>query len=211
MTIMRKYIIGALALAFAGNAHAATNIVANGGFEDTIISGDTAGSGYQQFNAVSNGISDWTVQTNSVDLITSPYRVYEGSQALDLSGIANGTIFQTLNTVANQTYDLVFYFNHNGGETTTLSGKVSVGSLTGSTFSHTGFGWTKFSSSFVASGNDVLTFSALDTVSNGGVILDSISVSAAPEPAAWLMMIAGFGIIGASLRRKRAKLNVRFA
>lgn len=36
------------------------------------------------------------------------------------------------------------------------------------------------------------------------------SVGAVPEPAAWLLMIMGFGIAGASLRKKRDKVRVNY-
>jgi hypothetical protein len=32
-----------------------------------------------------------------------------------------------------------------------------------------------------------------------------------PEPASWALMIAGFGLAGAALRRRKARLNVRYA
>jgi hypothetical protein len=204
---MRKLIIGAAALAAAGNAHAATNIVANGGFEYPAI-----GPSYVQYDAQSSAISGWNVSNGSVDLITIPYAFYEGVQALDLSGQSLGTISQVLNTVAGQTYDLVFYFSNNSvSGTGEYKGKVTVGGLN-ETFTHVdGDPWTEFTGSFVGTGSDTLTFEALTIQNNGGVALDSVSVSAAPEPATWLMMIAGFGIVGASLRRKRARVSVRFA
>lgn len=47
----------------------------------------------------------------------------------------------------------------------------------------------------------------------GGVSLSisSVSAGAAPEPATWAMMIGGFGVAGASLRRRRNKANVTYA
>lgn len=36
--------------------------------------------------------------------------------------------------------------------------------------------------------------------------LDNIAVSAVPEPGAWALMIAGFGLMGAALRRRQAAL-----
>lgn len=210
---MKRLIVSVAALAAAGNAHAATNIVTNGGFEDTVISGPTTVNGYQQFDAVSTGIAGWTVTGGSADLVKSPYAVNDGAQALDLTGVAPGTISQILNTVAGQVYNLVFYVNSNNGGIGTgpYQGTVSVGGFSG-TFSHVGGDpWKKYTGSFVGTGSDTLSFTSLTNISNGGPILDSISVSAAPEPATWLMMIAGFGLVGASLRRKRAKVNVRFA
>ena len=42
--------------------------------------------------------------------------------------------------------------------------------------------------------------------------LVSGSVAAVPEPATWAMMIAGFGLAGAAMRRRRAaKITVRYA
>jgi hypothetical protein len=204
---MRNLTIAAVLLAAAGNAHAATNIVANGGFEDPAI-----GSSFVEYNAPTNAISNWVVTNGSVDLVRSPYTVNEGLQALDLSGTSLGTISQALTTAVGQTYDLIFYFsNNNFSGAGTYSGKVSVGGLN-TIFSHVeGTPWTQFKGTFVGTGNDTLTFESLTNQNNGGVFLDSVNVSAAPEPATWLMMIAGFGIAGAALRRKRAKVNVRFA
>ena len=55
---------------------------------------------------------------------------------------------------------------------------------------------TSFSFSFANAGGD-----------NVGAILDDVSVSLAvvPEPASWAMMIAGFGLVGAGLRRRESR------
>ena len=52
---------------------------------------------------------------------------------------------------------------------------------------------------------------ALNGTGNGGVFLDDISVVAAPEPAAWAMMLFGFGLVGSALRRRRARVRFGFA
>ena len=42
---------------------------------------------------------------------------------------------------------------------------------------------------------------------NGGVFFDNLSVTGGvPEPAVWAMMLAGFGLMGAALRRRRGAL-----
>ena len=41
-------------------------------------------------------------------------------------------------------------------------------------------------------------------------VIDDLAV-AAPEPATWLMMILGFGLVGGQLRRRRTKVKVKFA
>ena len=43
----------------------------------------------------------------------------------------------------------------------------------------------------------------------GGTI--AFSPGAVPEPAAWAMMIAGFGMVGGALRRRKVTTNVKFA
>lgn len=39
---------------------------------------------------------------------------------------------------------------------------------------------------------------------NQGVVIDDVMLTAVPEPATWMMMLAGFGFIGAAMRRKRS-------
>jgi hypothetical protein len=68
---------------------------------------------------------------------------------------------------------------------------------------------------FVAPGTGRFSYSCADCTITGGFIiqlgpdgynvgLDNINVTAVPEPGSWAMMIAGFGLTGAALRRRRA-------
>ncbi len=75
--------------------------------------------------------------------------------------------------------------------------------------------WTNFNSlpgSFV-SGNNVLEFvvrnGAQATGNPSGLRVEFVSsdVSAVPEPAAWAMMIAGFGLVGGAMRRRVTKVS----
>ncbi|MBS3960497.1 MAG: PEP-CTERM sorting domain-containing protein [Sandarakinorhabdus sp.] len=38
---------------------------------------------------------------------------------------------------------------------------------------------------------------------NIGPILDNVLVTQVPEPATWAMLIAGFGLVGFAMRRRR--------
>ena len=60
-----------------------------------------------------------------------------------------------------------------------------------------------------ASGDGSITFSVADTGFNDNA--GGFSVAAVPEPATWLMMIVGFGAIGAGMRARRARPAVSFA
>lgn len=57
-------------------------------------------------------------------------------------------------------------------------------------------------------------FTGTGSADNVGPLLDKVALSidkaAVPEPAAWAMMLAGFGLVGAAMRR-REKVAVSFA
>lgn len=70
-----------------------------------------------------------------------------------------------------------------------------------------GAAWGHYSISFVA--QQAGTFSAFigtpDSADNVGPLIDNFRVTASvPEPLTWSLMIAGFGLAGAGLRRRRA-------
>ncbi len=68
-------------------------------------------------------------------------------------------------------------------------------------------GWMQETMTFTAqNSSDTLTFLAFGTP-NGGppfTLLDGVSLAEVPEPSSWAMLIAGFGMIGAAARRRRA-------
>ncbi len=59
--------------------------------------------------------------------------------------------------------------------------------------------------SFVAGASSaVLSFTDATTSSGANLVFDNVSVTAVPEAATWTMMIAGFGAVGVTARRRRA-------
>jgi hypothetical protein len=204
------------ALSLTSTAQAA-NLITNGGFEDPVIT-----SGFVNFVAPSTGITGWTVQTNSVDIVSNTFGApaFEGTQFLDLVGFGStGGVAQSIATVAGTRYKLSFAYSHNSfGGLSSASADVTVAgigsllatSITHSTGSPPNLDWKLFSGSFVADApTALLLFNETSGGGNAGVLFDAVSISAAvPEAATWAMMIAGFGLVGAATRRRRSGLAV---
>src|SRR5690606_21829679 len=92
---------------------------------------------------------------------------FEGNQYLDLVGEGGfGTISQTFNTVAGQSYNLSFYYSHNlfsglqsASANFTVGGVDLVDSITHSTGSTSNLDWLLYSGNFVATNSStILTF-----------------------------------------------------
>jgi len=90
----------------------------------------------------------------------------------------------------------------------TLTSPLALSGLTLTTDGQVGFDISGGSgAAFVAFGNslyglDLGTGQANVLGSFGGTVVTDITALAVPEPASWAMMIAGFGFVGASLRRR---------
>ncbi len=88
---------------------------------------------------------------------------------------------------------------------------VSLGSETQSTpvvnvGSQAFLGWYSESFTYTATAtSEVLNFLANGTPDGlpPFALLDGVSLNAVPEPAAWVLMIAGFGLVGVASRRRR--------
>jgi hypothetical protein len=139
----------------------------------------------------------------------------------------NGKISQAITgLIVGQTYSLSFNFAgaQQSGFTgaTTEAWYYGLGSQASSqetavlnNVSHGFTGWQTQTYNFVASqASDTLYFLAAGTPSGQPpfALLDSVSltggfVSAAPDPATWMLLIAGFGIVGLVMRRRGAGLS----
>lgn len=82
----------------------------NGSFES-----GTAPGAYLTVNSVDNTtITDWTVDSGSVDYIGSYWQSSPvGGRSIDLNGLAQGSISQTITTVVGATYDVTFDLSGN--------------------------------------------------------------------------------------------------
>lgn len=163
------------------------------------------------FITVGNGgsVGPWTVGGGGIDWIGGYWQTAEGNGSIDLSATSAGSVSVTLPTIAGEYYDLMFYLagNSAGGDVI-KDVQVTVGNLNANySFNTTGYntffmGWTQITASFLAAGNDVLTFTSLENNAYGPA-LDGVTVSSAiPEPASFLLGFAGLAAL-ALFRRKK--------
>lgn len=203
----------ALSLLGATSAHAAVNLVVNGGFENNTFGG-TGPAGYYN---IGPGVADhaiptdfgWNVPVNNVDIVANgvygPLLSNGGAFNLDLVGYgSSGAISQTLATVVGQQYLVSLDYSSNNGitnPTAIIAGGSTIGTITGT------HAWQNYTGLFTATSTST-TFMISEGVGGGnaGVFLDNINVSAVPEPAAWTMILLGFGLIGFAIRKRS---NVR--
>ncbi len=196
----------AASLALTFSANAAT--IVNGSFE----TGTNPGS-FTTVGAGGTDISGWTVSGNSVDYIGSYWTAQNGARSIDLAGNGIGTISQILSTVAGQAYQVSFWIARNpdnGVNPRTgfvgWNGSNSQFTFNNSTSTAANMGWEQRSFIFGATGaSTTLSFSSDAATAAGfyGPALDNVSIAAVPEPATWMMLILGFGLVGGAMRRRK--------
>ena len=200
---MQKIFFAAL-LAASFGAHAATNLVVNGSFED-----QSQPSGSYGIYSTLNG---WTTTSGSgIELRNAVAgNAFAGSNYVELDSNSNSAMAQTLSTVAGTQYTLSFEYSARPGVTAAsnpieaLWNGLSVATVTADGSLLSDNAWSLFSYSLIGTGHDVLSFRAVGTSDSVGGALDSVSVVAVvPEPATWVLMTAGFALIGLSLCRRR--------
>jgi hypothetical protein len=205
----------------AGSASAA-ELLTNGGFEN--IGAGAVPEGWGGLTYYTDGthpdhiaLPGWTVESGSVDLTwtTSVWGPADtGVFSLDINGWSPGVISQSFATLAGRTYTVSYAYSRNaagapdpavasvfaGGVTQQVTAPYSP-ALFGGPY---GMKWQKGGFTFVGDGSPAtIRLTALND-GNGGVFFDSVSVKGGvPEPAAWSLMIAGFGFAGAALRRRK--------
>ncbi len=221
------YLIAASIL-IAGPARA--ELIVNGSFEDPPLDGIQE---YRNWIPNQVGLTGWEiVGVAAVSQLRSDFSgnfgwtfpAQDGIISMDLAGFASNSpsgVRQTIATVIGSAYALSFWVGNVSGGPFGISSTVGVEFSSGGTdFSCTNdiqgatFAWKHCSASFVAASDQTaLTFRNLDPGSDFVNGLDNVSVTLAqagaiPEPGTWLTMIAGFGAIGAALRRRKRALAV---
>jgi choice-of-anchor C domain-containing protein len=195
-------VAAAVAMLFAGAASAA--IVVNGSFEQGPRSGN-----FSTYGTGSTAITGWTVTAGSVDHIARYWTASDGLRSLDLSGTQAGTIAQMIPTIAGTRYTVSFDISSNPDRSSVKSMLVGFGSATPTAVTFTGpiqraLVWTPVALQFVATASTTSLSFKSTTPGAWGIALDNVEVTAGgvPEPATWALLIAGFGLVGARLRRR---------
>jgi hypothetical protein len=214
---------------FATSAHAAP-IVTDGSFENGLSGWTTSGSG------TTPGIGITTLTTGGANTTGYGDDVpnFDGTHAaFFVDDNANENLSQLVSLVGGQQYLLSFaLFATVSGDANPFGFRLvdSLGSDIISSQGNHSMGnpgdqvpvgqWTTYSYAFSAptTSNYLLNFNFLSSLTpSKDVLLDAVNispvtVSAAPEPASWALMIAGFGVAGGALRRRRVtNTSVRFA
>lgn len=211
-------------LALAGPA-AATNLVANGSFEST---GDIDGkttflgnvTGWSGGDLLTFIDTPGTADNGSYLSVYGPFPDHSpaGGNFVEADGDPTyaSPISQTISGLTvGRTYHLTFFQaagqQQGGHGATTERWAVSLGGDTRLSSRYTlpnaGVGgWQEQFMTFTATGtSEVLAFLATGTPHGAPPIsfLDGVSlVAGAPEPAAWALLLAGFGAVGVALRRR---------
>lgn len=173
-------------------------------------------------------VGAFTVTAGDVDVLGDLNGAYfgcpggAGNNCIDMNGNAAGSLLGLVDLQAGKTYRVLFDLAGNGDRPSNLyQVGVSLGASGPNVFGVAAAApFTTFSFDYVAaaSGSASLAFQSLtlDSPSFWGPILDnvrvvSLSESAVPEPGTWAMMISGFGLAGAGLRRRAAAPIARLA
>ena len=201
-------------LAMSASAHAATNLVANSGFETGDFTGwalsGPAADGYPATVITYNDAAAYP--TGAYGEAVPPENANSGLHgAYFVSDFADETLTQKLTLSGKYNVGFSYYVPFNGAAN---SGDATLTAFVGANQETIDIGsvapgqWYDYSTTLsFAPGTYTGGF---DFIANGApskdiVIDDTFVTSAVPEPSTWIMLLAGVAMIGAALRLGRRR------
>ena len=193
-------------------AHAAT-IVQNGSFEDFNTAG-LNGSGWGVFTS----IPGWTrISGAGIEIETNPtlstIDAHDGRAYVELDSHNNSAMAQSVALGVGR-YELTFWYSPRRNTVDDNGIDYSIAGISGtisgpSTNPFTAVGlWTEITTVFTVgvAGTYNLVFGASGANNSYGGLIDSVSISAVPVPAAGFMILGAFGGLAALRRRRRSPI-----
>ena len=203
---MKKTLIGLTAaaaiatpLAMAGSANAASVALNNPSFAGGVAeTPDFPDWGFAQVFPGNPAVTGWTVGGNGIDYVGSLWDAADGdAHSIDLNSYGPGSVSQTVDTVAGQTYNVTFAMSGNPANGEDLGPKTMTVSATGNPSQDYTYDVTAANTfhnmmyvdktfSFVGTGSSVtLTFTSTTDLVNGvrhrGPVIDNVRDTTAPD------------------------------
>ena len=175
---------------FGSSVNSTLNWPGDGIFQSVPVPGNVPGQPSVDLVSASNPYGITTFSGNSVDL--------DGS-----TGSGNTPAGQLV-SLASFTGDFSLSFALSGNQRTTLGASTTV-SLGGQSYTITPIDndWHIYTLSFSGVTDGYLSFAGSGPSNQQGNLLDSVVLTAVPEPSTWAMMILGFAGVGYLAYRRR--------
>jgi len=189
----------AASMAAAAFGASAQDLVVNGSFE--------ANSQPNGSWSIYNNLTGWTGNTDIELRNNVAGAAQNGSNYVELDTTRNMSMSQIVTGFGE--YTLSFWYSARERVAAGSNGlDFSFGNLTGSLLQNTagaasGNNWQHFVGNVTLNGATTLTFAARGVSDSYGASLDNVSVTAVPEVETYAMMLAGLGMIGTIVRRRK--------